>query len=156
MFEYEIYFHRINTVKESTEIYYKYSNNINCSDQASEILRKIIQEYGQNDREHFIVLLLDAQLKINGFNIVSVGSVNAAMVDIRSVLKPIILSNASAIIIGHNHPSGSLKPSNEDDQVTIRISDLCKLISVQLCDHIIVTEEQYYSYKENGKLNSKS
>ena len=92
-------------------------------------------------------------------NIVSVGALNASMVHPREMLKSIVLSNAAAVMMVHNHPSGQVQPSAEDISVTAKMSQLMKLMEVTLLDHIILGPgEQYYSFHEsdvrtlNGEL----
>ena len=63
-----------------------------------------------------------------------------------------ILGNASAIILAHNHPSGNIQPSMQDDQVTKRVKEIAKLIGINLLDHLVITDETYYSYSENGRI----
>ena len=63
-----------------------------------------------------------------------------------------ILGNASAIILAHNHPTGKIQASMKDDQVTKRVKEIAKLIGINLLDHLIITDETYYSYSENGRI----
>ncbi len=85
------------------------------SDSASRLLRDYL---GDTDREHFVVMLLDRKNKLIGINTVSIGSLTASVVHPREVLKPAILCNAAAMIFGHNHPSGELRPSESDKKLT--------------------------------------
>ena len=122
------------------------------SQQAQPIIRKLIETHGQSDREQFCVLLLNAKNEIVGLNIVSTGTVSAAQVCPREVLKPAILASSSAIILTHNHPSGDVNPSPEDLAITEKIVQACHLIGIQVHEHIIISmfDDQYYSMADNG------
>jgi DNA repair protein RadC len=106
------------------------------------------------DKEYFIVISLNTNLFVNSVNVVSIGSVNSTIVHPREVFKVAILSNATAIIVAHNHPSGNVMPSNEDIDVTHRLKEVSKIIGITLLDHIIVgfQNPEIYSFKENGLL----
>ena len=122
------------------------------SQQAQPIIRKLIETHGQSDREQFCVLLLNAKNEIVGLNIVSTGTVSAAQVCPREVLKPAILASSSAIILSHNHPSGDVQPSPEDLAITEKIVQACHLVGIQVHEHIIISmfDDQYYSMADNG------
>jgi DNA repair protein RadC len=81
---------------------------------AAQVYEVFKEEFSQLDREMFVALLLDGKNGVIGFNVVSVGSLTAALVHPREVFKPVILANAAAVILLHNHPSGSAEPSAED------------------------------------------
>lgn len=105
------------------------------------------------DREHFVVMMLDRRHKIIGINTVSVGTLDASVVHPREVFKPAVLCNASVIIIGHNHPSGDVSPSEHDNLCTERIKKAGNIMGIKLLDHIIIGDNcQYYSYADNEKL----
>jgi DNA repair protein RadC len=113
----------------------------------------IMQDYiGDTDREIFVVAMLDTKNKVIGINTVAVGSLNSTIVHPREVLKPAILANAAGIIVGHNHPSGDLTPSLEDMSVTERLGEACKIVGINLLDHVIIGDGQYLSFKERGFL----
>jgi DNA repair protein RadC len=106
------------------------------------------------DRENFIVLLLDRKNQLIGINTVSIGSLTASVVHPREVFKPAILSNASAIICAHNHPSGDPQPSQEDRVLTQRLVEAGKLLGISVLDHIIVGDEskRYFSFADQNLL----
>src|SRR5437870_2608322 len=85
---------------------------------AAQVYEAFKEEFSQLDREMFVALLLDGKNGVIGFNVVSVGSLTAALVHPREVFKPVILANAAAVILLHNHPSGSAEPSAEDRALT--------------------------------------
>jgi DNA repair protein RadC len=114
------------------------------------IFKKFIGDY---DREALVVLTLDIKNKINSITVASLGSVNSSIVHPREVFKTAILSNASSIIIGHNHPSGDPSPSKEDINITERLKECGKIMGIELLDHVIIGEyDKYFSFKEKGLL----
>jgi len=143
--------YRINLIREKS---IKYQATVSMAEQAAEIIRKTIAECGQSDREQMIVLMLDVKNRIIGTNIVSVGSVSSSIVFLREIFKPVILANSVAMLIGHNHPSGDLNPSKQDNNITKWIFIAAHLLGVTLHDHLIISAEnkRYYSYAENNIL----
>jgi DNA repair protein RadC len=107
---------------------------------------------GDTDREHFLVAMLDQKNKVIGINVVSTGSLTASVVHPREVYKPAILSNAAAIICGHNHPSGAPQPSPEDRALTVRLVQGGKLLGISVLDHVIIGDgtETYFSFADEG------
>lgn len=104
------------------------------------------------DREHFKVILLDSKHAVVGIETVSIGTVDSSLVHPREVLKPALEKSASAIILVHNHPSGSVSPSDEDILVTKRFVRCCDILGIEILDHIIVGYEGYKSLRESGYL----
>ena len=98
------------------------------------------------------VLMLRQNQSIIGEVMVSRGGLTGTAVDVREVMRHAVLNRAVAIVLCHNHPSGNLRPSREDDNLTKRVAEACGTMSIQLVDHLIVADAGYYSYKENGKL----
>lgn len=103
-------------------------------------------------REEFKVLFLNNSLQLLGWSTISSGGLTETTVDIRMLMQYSLLMNAKLIVCSHNHPSGSLKPSKDDERLTERIKKASELMSIKLLDHIIVTPEQYYSFNDEGKL----
>ena len=102
------------------------------------------------DREQFLVCGLDAKNCIIGVNVVSIGSLTLAIVHPREVFKPLILMNAVAWICAHNHPSGDVTPSEEDRMLTNRLRQGADLLGISLLDHLVLTDEHYYSFADQG------
>jgi len=101
--------------------------------------------------EEFKLMLLTRSNKVLGIASISKGGINGTVTDIRIILQYAIKSNASGIIICHNHPSGNLQPSESDQAITRKIKDSGLLMDVQLLDHLIITaEDNYYSFADNG------
>jgi DNA repair protein RadC len=112
------------------------------------------QHLGDVDREHFLVAMLDQKNKVIGINTVSMGSLTASVVHPREVMKPAILSNAAALVCGHNHPSGAPHPSQEDRALTKRLVGAGQLLGIKVLDHIIIGDgsEAYFSFADEGVL----
>jgi DNA repair protein RadC len=102
--------------------------------------------------EHFYVLYINRANKVIGSILLSTGGCIGTVVDVKVLIQGAILSNAQAIIIAHNHPSGSLIPSNMDLDITTRIKTACNYFEISLLDHIIIADNQYYSFKDEGRL----
>lgn len=98
------------------------------------------------------IMLLNNNLQLIGTRLVSRGGITGTVVDIRLILKEALLAGATHIALCHNHPSGSLQPSNEDNLLTQRLYDAGKMVQIELIDHIIVSDYGYYSYRDEGKL----
>lgn len=99
--------------------------------------------------ESVFLLLLDRQNKTIGYAKISQGGITGAVVDIKIVCKYIVDSLASGAILCHNHPSGNLVPSTADIEITKKIVNILKLMNSQLMDHIILTENSFYSFADN-------
>ena len=80
------------------------------------------------------------------------GGITETAVDIRLIMKEAVLANATIIVLTHNHPSGSIKPSKDDDNLTASVKRACDIMRIHFQDHIIITDGLYYSYHEEGKL----
>lgn len=104
------------------------------------------------EREAFRALFLNGQNELISDEIMSVGCVNQTSVHVREVIKRALDHHASALIIAHNHPSGSLTPSREDIQLTSRIREICRGLGITLHDHIIITGGGHVSFKALGLL----
>jgi DNA repair protein RadC len=111
-----------------------------------EVFRKLITEEKIDLKEFFMVALLSRNNHVLGVSIVSMGSTNGACVNIKEILQLAIKTNSSSVILGHNHPSGNLRPSESDISITRRIRDVCKLCDINLLDHIILTSEGSISF----------
>jgi DNA repair protein RadC len=98
-------------------------------------------------REHFLVLLLNARHEVIGRETVSVGSLNASIVHPREVFKPAITASAAAVILVHNHPSGDPEPSEEDLAITKRLAEAGELLGIQVLDHVIVAKRGVVSLR---------
>jgi DNA repair protein RadC len=120
----------------------------------------VTSQWFSDDKEHVVTILLDTRLRPIGHNLVSIGSVNEAIVQAREVFRPAIVSAAYAIVMLHNHPSGDPSPSQADHRVTRRMREAADIVGIALIDHIIVGDERvtqngvpgYFSFKEAGVI----
>lgn len=104
-------------------------------------------------KETFKILLLNNSNKIIGYTTISEGGLTSTIVDVRMILQTALVSNATSIILTHNHPSGNPRPSIHDDNLTKKIKSACELMDIRLLDHIIVTPyDCFYSYCNEGRL----
>ena len=102
--------------------------------------------------ESSFILLLDRSNHTIGYAKISQGGIVGTVVDVRLIAKYAIDSFASSVILAHNHPSGNLKPSESDEKITQQVLEGLKLLEVKLLDHVILTETNYYSFADNGKI----
>ncbi len=102
--------------------------------------------------EVFAVLFLNRANKINHFEIISEGGITGTVADPRIILRKALETDAVNIILCHNHPSGSLKPSRADEQLTVKIKEAARYLDIRVMDHIIVSEEGYYSFADEGLM----
>ena len=83
---------------------------------------------------------------------ISKGGLTSTMVDVRVVMKEALLCGAAALVLVHNHPSGSIRPSREDDKLTKELNTACQLMNIRMVDHVIVTDGSFYSYADEGRI----
>lgn len=102
--------------------------------------------------EEFWILILNRANRVIKKECISKGGINSTLVDARLVFKPAIMNAASGIILAHNHPSGNLKASDEDLKLTVKLKEAGKLFDIQVLDHIIVGENDYLSFADEGYL----
>ncbi len=103
-------------------------------------------------QEQFKILLLNRANKVLGIYEVSTGGMSGTVADPKLIFATVLKGCASSIILAHNHPSGNLKPSNADLQLTQKIKEGGKLLDIEIFDHIILTSEGYYSFADEGQL----
>ena len=126
------------------------SEPLRSPEAAVKVIADMLRQY---DREAFCIVNLRNDLSPINMNIVSTGTLNASLAHPREILKSAVLSNASATMLFHNHPSGNLTPSQEDVEITDRMSKLFAMAEMPLLDHIIIGNgDQYYSFKENSVM----
>ena len=110
------------------------------------------QDEVDQDKEHFFCLHLNNRNKIKLLELVSVGTLNASLVHPREVFTRAVSERSAMLIVVHNHPSGNVEPSDEDIKLTERLRDAGKLLGIELMDHVIISNDSYYSFKERGML----
>lgn len=140
---------RIKLVREPRLEY----NAVTSPEKAVKMVQDLI---GDLDRENFVSVNLDNSGKPINYNIVSIGTETSAQISIAGIIKGTLLSGSTALLIFHNHPSGNISPSKDDIETTNKIQSACALMGINLLDHIIVTESNYFSFKNNGLLNDVS
>lgn len=106
-------------------------------------------------KEHFVVLYLNAKNQLVHKEIISMGTLNANLVHPREVFEPALIHSAAQIIAAHNHPSGDPKPSEDDMETTKRLTEAGEMMGVEVMDHVIVSKNSHFSFKEEGYLNTK-
>lgn len=137
----------IKMVKESSFLYQ--TRTISSPKDAYEMIKEQLEGL---DREQFIIACLNTKNEPTNISVVSVGSLNKAIVHPREVFKTAILSNAASIMAFHNHPSGDTDPSQQDIQLTNRLYEAGELLGIKLLDHLIIGDGTFTSLKEKGYL----
>jgi DNA repair protein RadC len=112
-------------------------------------LQTLLRDYRH---EVFAVLFLNRANKINHFQIVSQGGITGTVADPRVILKKAIEEEAVSLILCHNHPSGSLKPSRADEELTLKIKEAARFFDIKVLDHLIVGDDGYFSFADEGIL----
>jgi DNA repair protein RadC len=102
--------------------------------------------------EEFHVLLLNQSYKLIKEVCISHGGITETAVDVRVIMKEAILNNATVLVACHNHPSGNLQPSSQDDNLTRSLKRACETMRIYFLDHVIITDGNYFSYHEQGRL----
>lgn len=105
-----------------------------------------------NYQEEFKVMLLNNANHVLGILDLAKGSMDAVTVDLKILLATALKTSARKIILAHNHPSGNLNPSSADKQLTAQIKEASKLLDIDVCDHLVITNDDYYSFADNGIL----
>ena len=137
----------IKMVKESSFLYQ--TRTISSPKDAYEMIKEQLEGL---DREQFIIACLNTKNEPTNISVVSVGTLNKAIVHPREVFKTAILSNAASIMAFHNHPSGETTPSQQDIQLTHRLVEAGELLGIKLLDHLIIGDGTFTSLKEKGYL----
>jgi DNA repair protein RadC len=104
------------------------------------------------DHEEAHVLLLNHNYKLIKQVRLSQGGITETAVDIRVIMKNALLNNATIIVLVHNHPSNNVMPSRDDDRLTTNVKKACETMRIFFSDHVIITDGNYYSYRERGRL----
>ncbi len=144
---YRIPVYRVALVREGSQAVP--TKQIGSPRDAHDILRQFIG--ASADREHLVVLTLDTKNKAIGINTVSIGDLNSAIATPREVFKLAVLQNACSIIVAHNHPSGSVEPSEEDLAISRRLDNAGKVMGIDVLDHMVIGEHgTFASLRERG------
>ena len=120
-----------------------------CFTEPKTIAQYYMEDLRHEKLEHMKLLMLNSKAKLLGETTISKGTVNASLVTPRELFIEALQKNAVSIIILHNHPSGDCTPSRNDIAVTDRLIEGSGIFSIELCDHIIIGDNEYYSFYEN-------
>jgi len=104
------------------------------------------------DVEEFWLLLMNQDYRLIKKVRIAHGGITEVSVDVRIIMREAVLANATVIAVCHNHPSGSLRPSQPDNDITAALQQACNVMRIRFQDHVIVTDGAYYSYRESGKV----
>ena len=118
-----------------------------------EVLHDIVKPLlaGQ-DKENFLVVVVDCKNKVIGQEIIAKGSINSCTVNPREVVQIALRYNGAGLFVAHNHPSGEIAPSTADKELTKNLFESSKVLAIPLMDHIIVGDNDFYSFKEGNEL----
>jgi DNA repair protein RadC len=125
---------------------------VKTSADAHELIRRVYNVDTIEHHEQFYVFLMNRANHVLGFSRVSQGGTSGTVVDTRIILQLALKTNASAMMISHNHPSGQLRPSEQDILITRKLKEAAKLFDISLLDHLIMTADSYYSFADNGQM----
>jgi DNA repair protein RadC len=112
----------------------------------------LVRHYADRKQERFISLSLNGAHEVLSVRIVTIGLVNKTIIHPREVFADLIQDRAAAFCVAHNHPSGKLESSLEDDEITERLLSAARILGIHFVDHIIFSQTSYWSFRENGKL----
>ena len=119
---------------------------------ATRIYNYMLPKMQDLNHEEFWVLLMNQNYKLLKAERISIGGITETNADIRIIMRDAVLNNATILAVCHNHPSGSISPSRQDDMLTQSIQKACQLMRIHFLDHVIVTDGAFYSFHEAGKL----
>jgi DNA repair protein RadC len=144
------------TTETLSEIHVSYkpglasSKTINSSKEAFDILATLFPQDTICLQEQFVVLYLNRANKVIGSYQLSKGGITGTIADVRLILSVALKTLATGLILAHNHPSGNLKPSEADVQLTQKVKDAAKLMDIEVLDHMILNSNGYFSFTDDG------
>ena len=122
------------------------------SKDAERIIREIYSDDDIGIQERFYALYLNTSNAVVGFSLISIGGISSTIVDQRLIIKQALDRLATGVILVHNHPSGATKPSSQDIAITKKVEKACELFDIKILDHVIITEDSYYSFTDEGLI----
>jgi DNA repair protein RadC len=128
------------------------THSITGTEDAYELIKQLWDKERLGIQEQFMAFFFNRAHKLIGYKVISTGTMNNCIVDIRLLISLALHCLADAVIVAHNHPSGNLKPSAQDEVLTKRIKEALALVDVKLLDHFIVAQNGYTSFGEKGLL----
>ena len=138
-------------VSYSTSVKVSDRKKVTCSNDVTDLFRSL-WSIDIELKEAVYLLLLNRANKVLGYHLLSIGGLAGCIMDIRSIYQVGLLCNASSIIVAHNHPSGNTQPSDSDIQITQKLKVAGETMDIALLDHVIITNESYYSFADEGML----
>ena len=114
----------------------------------------LIRHHADRRQERFLCLSLNGAHELLALRIVTIGLVNRTIIHPREVFADPILDRASSIAVAHNHPSGNLQPSEEDNEITVRLKAAADILGLGFLDHLIFSEKSFYSYRQKGLIDN--
>ena len=130
----------------------KARSKIYSSEDAYKVLLPTYKEGAICYKEYFKVLFLNQANQILGYTLISEGGITETCADVRLIMQAALLTNSVALILAHNHPSGNLKPSRQDMDITKQVRDAAQFMRIKILDHIILSDTEYYSFADEGML----
>ena len=127
-------------------------NKIYSSEDAYRYLLPTYKEGAICYKEYFKVLFLNQSNQVLGYTLISEGGITETCADVRIILQAALLTNSVALILAHNHPTGNLKPSRQDMEITKQVKDAAQIMRIKVLDHLILTDAGYYSFADEGEL----
>lgn len=140
----------IKMVRERSVLYE--GRKISSPEDAIRLAKDFMENIEKLDREVFLCIYNNTKNEPTALEVISTGSLNASIVHPREVLKTAILSNSNSMIFLHNHPSGDPSPSIEDKNITERLVESGNILGIKVLDHIVLGNNKYYSFKEEGLI----
>jgi len=122
---------------------------ISSSRDANNILRSVLTD---KPYEEFWIILLNRSNRVIGIKMISEGGISGTVVDPKKIFKIALDNHASSIILGHNHPSGNTTPSEADQKITKKLVNAGLLLEISVLDHLIITDDGFYSFADEGAL----
>jgi DNA repair protein RadC len=145
---------RKNWAVAELQVSYKQKNRtgifISSADMAFRVLRHMWDKSLINIQEQFCVLFLKRNLEVLGFRVINTGTSTSCTVDVNLIISCALLCRANRVILAHNHPSGNLQHSKGDFDLTLSIRNKLQQFEIEVCDHIIITDNDYMSFSDNG------
>ena len=142
----------VGEVKLSYKPKFKSLHKVSRSEDAYRYLLPTYKKGAICYKEYFKVLFLNQASQVLGYTLISEGGITETCADVRIILQAALLTNSVAIILAHNHPSGNLKPSKQDMEITKQVKDAAQLMRIRVLDHLILTDAGYYSFADEGLL----
>lgn len=121
------------------------------SDDVQRVARSIYQALDA-DKEHFLLLAMNNKNRVNGFKVISTGSLTASLVHPREVWRAALYLCAAAVVFVHNHPSGDPAPSQEDQEITPRLKETGDMLGIRVLDHVVLGDGQFFSFSDRGLI----